>query len=78
MKTLKFFSLPYKFYRQSGSAVGTLYKQDKLGRFERTDYGEVQLAADRGRRILIVPPPAALLKWAEAELKNILKRWEDM
>jgi hypothetical protein len=61
-----------KFYRKSGTRMGTLYEVDEDAKWHRWDWGFVQGALKEGETITIVPADENELTIAEGLLEIYL------
>lgn len=70
MKTIKFVHIGRKFYRESGTMMGSIYKlQDGL--LYRSDWGKIQLLLEQGNSIKIRPATKTELSQFDKELANL-------
>lgn len=58
------------FYQRSGSAVGALYHEDG----ERSDWGKVKVALDRGEEVHIRPATKAEMRAMEVHCEKTIAK----
>lgn len=63
------------FYEKSKSVMSSVYRSTSHACFERTDWGFIGLALERGEEVHIVPATKDQIKMFKGELKNVLKRF---
>lgn len=61
------------YYFKSGSQMSSVYQIDNAGTFERTDWGFIQVALERGEEVHIRPATKKELKRMDSRLKEIEK-----